>query len=354
MANFESRNLQNVDESMKRAFIESLAPAIHAGERWAIAKGLTLAESTNHDKQKDFRSLMKLLKINFEYSNSTRTKDYRVAISGPPGAGKSSLIEKLGNEMIDDGHKVAVLAVDPSSVHSGGAILGDKTRMPSLSRRAEAFVRASPSGKCFGGVNRAMLNSVLFVSAAGYDRILIETVGVGQNETSVSNLVDCMVLVLPPVGGDELQMIKRGITEYADIVAVNKADGSTKSAAMKTAASVSGTLHLCRPRRSVWKPPVLLTSAHSGLGVHQLSHKIDEFYHAMDVGGDLQKERRSQLVNLLWEATENELVDVLHRNQEVHKALKSVYIPRVLRGELSVSEAARDILGTYLLRAYVQ
>lgn len=374
---------------------------IQQGKRWAVSKGLTLAESQNPEKQDMFERMMKSIKMK-------KNKGFRVGISGPPGAGKSSLIEVLGTMMMktdpgdgtgassyagenvratghpaaneyhhndeEDTHmhsnardstdtaippwtpgaspeeslhhtkRLAVLAVDPSSASSGGSILGDKTRMPRLSCTEGVFVRPSASGTSLGGVNRATYNSVLFCTAAGFDTIVIETVGVGQSETAVAHLVDCMVLVLPPVGGDELQMIKKGITEFADIVVVNKADGIMKGPAHQMAASVVGTLQLSQGRRKYIEPQVVVCSAHTGYGVEKLKNVLEEYRYAMAKDGILERERERKIASILWSAADAALLDVLHTRSDIEKKMHQYYLPQVVSGQKSLAQAAREIV----------
>ena len=335
-----------------RSRIDIIVKGILNKERWALSKALTLAESTEAGKQEDFRHVMSklLLREKDGWQRVVCDGGLRIGVSGPPGAGKSSLIDLLGQKLVEKSESekasVAVLAVDPSSVKSGGAILGDKTRMFHLSSLDGAFFRPSPSGKGLGGVNRATYNSVLLCTAAGYETVLVETVGVGQSETAVSKLVDCMVLVLPPVGGDELQLIKRGITEFADIIVVNKADGATKNAAQKTAYSIRSTLHLCKPQKKTWLPRVVMCSARTGLGIEALETELSEFKNTMLASGQLENERVSKVSEIILEATEAELMDILHQRTDIQQSIKHTYLPRVIMGEQSISSAAREILRT--------
>lgn len=324
--------------------VARLASFISKGHRWALSKGITLAESQNRAQQKQFSELMEHLSGRQMIVENDGC--FRIGISGPPGAGKSSVIEALGLDMISKGHKVAVLAVDPSSVVSGGSILGDKTRMPQLAQHA--FVRPSASGTALGGVNRAMLNSILLCSMASFDRVIIETVGVGQSELSVMNLVDVMVLIMPPVGGDELQMIKRGVTEFADIIVVNKADGSTMNAAVRMSNSIAGTLQLRLRRPGGWAPRVLLCSAHTGKGIEELNSTLDSFLEHITKDNSLHQARVSHASQLLWEAADFQLKDSFHSNPRVRQHIENTILPKVLAGEISVREAAIDLVEEFL------
>ena len=231
-----------------------LIDAVLSGERRALARAITLIESTRSDHHVEANRLLEALMPHTGNS-------IRVGISGAPGVGKSTFIEALGNHVIDQGHKVAVLTVDPSSAISGGSILGDKTRMETLARRPEAYVRPSPSGNTLGGVTRRSRETLLLCEAAGFDVIFVETVGVGQSETRVAEMTDMFVLLLQPGAGDELQGIKRGIMELADLVLINKADGPLKRIAEESSVEFRNALRLLRPRIEGWKVPVQTCSS---------------------------------------------------------------------------------------------
>lgn len=231
-----------------------LAQRVLAGDRRALARAITLIESRRPDHQEQAERLLARLL-------PQTGRAIRLGITGTPGAGKSTFIEAFGRHLIAQGHKIAVLAVDPSSQRSGGSILGDKTRMQALAQAPEAFVRPSPAGGTLGGVARRTREAALACEAAGYGVIVIETVGVGQSETAVADMVDCFALLLAPGGGDELQGIKRGIIELADLVLVNKADGDLLPAAERARADHQAALHLLRPATHVWTPEVLTCSA---------------------------------------------------------------------------------------------
>src|SRR3954452_22383423 len=226
--------------------MSELARLVIAGDRRALARAITMAESTRADHRAEAEAL--LAEVLPHVGGSVR-----VGISGAPGAGKSTFIEALGVHLIERGHRLAVLAVDPSSTRSGGSILGDKTRMEELSRRSEAFIRPSPSGGTLGGVARRTREALLLCEAAGHDVVLVETVGVGQSEVAVAGMLDVFVLLLAPGGGDDLQGVKRGIVELADVVVVNKADGDLAAAAERTAADYANALHFLRSRTEGWE-----------------------------------------------------------------------------------------------------
>jgi LAO/AO transport system kinase len=232
----------------------------------------------------------------------------RIGISGAPGVGKSTFIEAFGVHAIYHGHRVAVLAVDPSSVYSRGSILGDKTRMEELSRLPDAYIRPSPSGGALGGVARRTREAMLVCEAAGFDVVIIETVGVGQSETSVADMVDEFVLLISPGGGDDLQGIKRGITELADIVVVTKADGDLLGAAQQAAADYSNALHLLRPKHDDWTPRVLQCSAVTGTGIDEVAVAVVDLQTTLDGSGALARIRADQAVTWFWSTARDELV----------------------------------------------
>ena len=239
---------------------EALADGVLDGNRRALAQAITLIESTRRDHRAAASDLLERLMPHAGGS-------IRLGISGVPGVGKSTFIEALGNHVIDPGHRVAVLTVDPSSAISGGSILGDKTRMELLSRRPEAYIRPSPAGKTLGGVTRRSREALILCEAAGFDVIIVETVGVGQSETKVADMTDMFVLLLLPGGGDELQGIKRGIMELADLILINKADDELKALAGRSAAEYRNALRLLHPRSANWKVEVQTCSARDGTGI---------------------------------------------------------------------------------------
>jgi LAO/AO transport system kinase len=239
---------------------EALAAAVVSGDRKGLARAITLIESARPDHRPAAESLLDRLAPD-------TGRAVRIGITGAPGVGKSTLIESLGNHLIDIGHSVAVLSVDPSSSLSGGSILGDKTRMTKLAARDEAFIRPSPSGSTLGGVARRTREALLVCEAAGYDVVIVETVGVGQSETAVAEMTDVFVLMLLPGGGDELQGVKKGIFELVDLVLVNKDDGDLRAAAARSVAAARSALTLTRPRAPGWTVPVLSCSALEGSGI---------------------------------------------------------------------------------------
>jgi LAO/AO transport system kinase len=269
-----------------------------------------------------------------------------VGISGTPGAGKSTFIDELGTHLTTAGHRVAVLAVDPSSRRSGGSIMGDKTRMERLARDPAAFIRPSPSGGTLGGVARRTRVAALLCEAAGFDVVLVETVGVGQSETAVADMVDCFVLLAAPGGGDELQGIKRGIMELADLVVVNKADGDLLPAARRAAADYLHAVHLLRPKYPGWTVPVLLASAVESTGVDAVWSEIGRFEEHLRSSGGLDRLRSAQSVAWMWSEVRERLIDAFRRDESVAKRLADVE-GEVRAGRLSPTTAARELLAAH-------
>src|SRR5690349_10396595 len=265
----------------------ALTDAVRAGDRRSLARAITLVESTRPDHREEAAALLD------ELMPATGGAT-RAGISGAPGAGKSTFIEALGLHLVDEGHQVAVLAVDPSSTRGGGSILGDKTRMEELSRTRGAFIRPSPSGGTLGGVARRTREALLVCEAAGFDVVLVETVGVGQSEVAVAGLVDLFLLLLAPGAGDELQGVKRGIVELADLVVVNKADGALADLARHTAGDYGNALHLLRARTDGWTARVLSCSALLGEGIAEVWAAVEEYMVLARRSGGLTARRGEQ------------------------------------------------------------
>ncbi len=265
--------------------------SVRNGDRAALARAITLIESRRVDHRRQAQGLLKSL--------MDRTgKALRVGITGVPGAGKSTTIDTLGSMLVERGHKVAVLAVDPSSTYSGGAILGDKTRMAKLSALDNAFIRPSPSAGTLGGVAAKTREAMLLCEAAGYDVILIETVGVGQSEVSVANLTDFFLVLMVAGTGDELQGIKKGILELADMIAVNKSDENGHQNA--AAAQYRSALRILTPPNAIWKPPVVTVSGLTGLGLADMWQQVIDHREMMIKNGELAIKRRKQDTNWMW------------------------------------------------------
>jgi len=267
--------------------IEGLAEAVLAGDRRALARAITLVESTRADHRARAEALVERLM-------PATGRSIRLGVSGAPGVGKSTFIEALGLHLIERGHRVAVLAVDPSSKRGGGAILGDKTRMERLANAPAAFIRPSPAGPTLGGVASRTREAMLVAEAAGFDAIIVETVGVGQSETAVADMVDMFILLLQPGAGDELQALKRGIIELADLLVVTKADGELAAAAGHAAADYRRALQLMRPRSPNWRPPVIQCSALTGSGIAEVWRTIERYRAALSQSGELAARRAEQ------------------------------------------------------------
>ncbi len=318
--------------------INNLKDNLLAGQRRALAKAITLVESSRADHQTEAQGLLADILPH-------TGKSVRLGFTGTPGVGKSTFIEGFGLYLIARGLKVAVLAVDPSSTRTGGSILGDKTRMELLSKEQNAFIRPSPSGGTLGGVARRTREAMLLCEAAGYDVVLIETVGVGQSEIAVADMVDMFLLMLSPGGGDELQGIKRGIMELADLVIVNKADGDLKKAARRAAGDYKSALHLIRPKFPCWTADVLLASALKGEGFEQVWQKIQAFEATMKDSGELEKLRAAQSRAWMWSEIHDQLKHIFQAGQS--DRLKDVE-KSVEEGRMPPSAAARALLDDFL------
>ncbi len=282
-----------------------LAERLLAGDRRALARAITLIESTRPD---DRAAATVLLERVLPRTGGA----HRIGVSGAPGAGKSTFLNAFGEHLIAGGHQVAVLAVDPSSARTGGSILGDKTRMPELAAHPEAFIRPSPSGRTLGGVARRTREAMLLCEAAGFDRVLVETVGVGQSEAAVADMVDSFLLLVAPGGGDDLQGIKRGVMELADVVAVTKADGDLTAAARRMAADLRQSLALLHRRHTGWDPPVLLIAALHGHGIPEVAEVLVRHRQTLEQSGDLARVRAGQRVAWMWSEVRERLNAALH------------------------------------------
>src|SRR6516165_8789464 len=297
--------------------VSELARAVRAGERAVLARAITLIESKRADHQQTARALVQEL--------LPRTgKAMRVGITGAPGVGKSTSIDVLGSFLTGGGHKVAVLAVDPSSARSGGSILGDKTRMARLSTDPNAFIRPSPAAGTLGGVAAKTRETMLICEAAGYDVILVETVGIGQSETAVADMTDFFLALMLPGAGDELQGLKKGLVELADMIAVNKADGDNVPRARAAAAEYRAALHILTPRSPAWTPPVLTYSALTGEGIATLWEKILEHRKTMTASGDFASRRREQQVKWMWSILEQRTMARLRADASVRAKAKKI------------------------------
>ncbi|WP_078353368.1 methylmalonyl Co-A mutase-associated GTPase MeaB [Mycobacteroides chelonae] len=313
-----------------------LSNAIRSGDRSALAKAITLVESTRPDHRAQAQQL--LLDISPDAGEALR-----VGITGVPGVGKSTTIEALGMYLIEQGHRVAVLAVDPSSTRTGGSILGDKTRMGRLSVHPDAYIRPSPTSGTLGGVAKATRETVVLLEVAGFDVILIETVGVGQSEVTVANMVDTFVFLTLARTGDQLQGIKKGVLELADIVVVNKADGAHAIEAQKAARELSGALRLIYPHDTLWRPPVLTMSALENSGVSEMWDTVLRHREVLTEAGEFGAKRRRQQVDWMWAMVRDAVLDRVLNAPDV-KAARAEIEQQVREGTLTPALAAEQLL----------
>ena len=314
---------------------QQLADDLRAGDRRALGRAITLVESTRPDHRVEAVALLDAV---LDDTGGA----VRLGISGAPGVGKSTFIDAFGRHVIDAGTSLAVLAVDPSSNRSGGSILGDKTRMEELARRPEVFIRPSPAGRTLGGVARRTREAMLLCEAAGYGAVLVETVGVGQSETAVADMVDLFCLLVAPGGGDDLQGIKRGVMELAELVVVTKADGDLAPAASRAAGDLRHAMHLLRPLHRSWTPVVLSTSAVAGTGIAEVWEAVVAHRRTLEDAGELAVHRAEQQRRWLWSELREGLLErfVAARGEEIRSAELDVTAGRRLP-----TVAADDLLG---------
>ena len=317
--------------------VDELAAAVRSGDRAALPRAITLVESTRPDHQEQVQQL--LLELLPQAGNA-----HRVGITGVPGVGKSTTIEALGMHVIEQGHRVAVLAVDPSSTRTGGSILADKTRMARLAVHPDAYIRPSPTSGTLGGVAKATRETIVLLEAAGFDVILVETVGVGQSEVAVANMVDTFVFMTLARTGDQLQGIKKGVLELADIVVVNKADGDHVTESRSAARELSMAIRLIRPRDTLWRAPVLTMSALEGTGLSELWETVERHRQVLTDAGEFAAHRRAQQVDWTWQMVRDTVIDRVVSNPEVRK-IRAEVERQVLAGELTPALAAQRILG---------
>jgi LAO/AO transport system kinase len=317
-----------------KAEIERTAKAIRAGDRVALARAITLVESAKPEDQARAEMLLDRL---LPHTGSS----VRVGISGVPGAGKSTLIDQLGLNLVAQGHKVAVLAVDPTSSRSGGSILGDKTRMGRLAAEPNAFIRPSPAGDSLGGVTKTTRETIALAEAAGHDVVLVETVGVGQSETAVANMVDVFVVVAIPGAGDELQGIKRGLLELADIIAVNKAEGDQIERANRAAMEYRTALHILSSGHDNWDPQVLTLSARDNNGLDELWTKIAERHAALKSSGALDERRSNQAAAWMREIFEQRLLAAFKGRRRAARHFQELE-DKVRAGTMTPAAAAHE------------
>ncbi|HEX5509358.1 MAG TPA: methylmalonyl Co-A mutase-associated GTPase MeaB [Pseudolabrys sp.] len=315
--------------------LSSLAAAIRSGDRATLARAITLIESKRADHRKSAHLLVQEL---LPFTG----KAVRLGITGAPGSGKSTTIDALGTFLTSKGHKVAVLAVDPSSTRTGGSILGDKTRMAKLAVDANAFVRPSPSSGTLGGVASKTRETMLLCEAAGYDVVMVETVGIGQSETAVADMTDFFLVLAIPGAGDELQALKKGIVELADMIAVNKADGDNVGRAKLAAADYRAALNILKPQSDTWSPPVVTYSALTGNGIADLWAQVHAHKDKMTASGELVARRREQQVKWMRSMLEERLTARLRSDAGVKAKLRQAEAA-VAAGKLATTLAVEEI-----------
>ncbi|WP_020118997.1 methylmalonyl Co-A mutase-associated GTPase MeaB [Streptomyces canus] len=319
--------------------LDAYVKGVLDGKRAMVARAITLVEST-HPRHRSLAQ--ELLTELLPHSGRAR----RIGVSGVPGVGKSTFIDAFGTMLTSLGHRVAVLAVDPSSSRTGGSILGDKTRMERLAVDPNAFVRPSPSAGTLGGVAKATRESMVVMEAAGYDVILVETVGVGQSETAVADMVDTFLLLSLARTGDQLQGIKKGVLELADVIAVNKADGPHERDARAAARELAGALRLMHGKDAFWTPPVLSCSAREATGLDVVWERLEQHRTLLDSTGRLIAKRRDQQVGWAWAMVRDELLGRLHSDPAV-RSLAPDLEQRVREGRLTATLAAERILEAF-------
>ena len=321
---------------------ESFVERILNHEPAALARAITLIESSRADHRVTAQQVLSQLLPHTGES-------IRLGISGIPGAGKSTLIDTLGQQLLEIGRKLAILTIDPSSVRTGGSILGDKTRMQNLSNHPDVFIRPSPTAGSLGGVARATRESILLCEAAGFDFIIVETVGVGQSEISLSKMVDFFLLLLSPSGGDELQGIKKGVLEVAHMVTINKADPADPRPAELAASAYRQALHLVSATQHDWQVPVTTCSALHNIGIEKIIDTVNTFHAQRSANGRWQSERDEQQVSWMWSMIEDQLLSDLRGDEAVKKLLSSV-TESIRAHEITPSDACEKVLGLYRSR----
>jgi LAO/AO transport system kinase len=307
-----------------------------AKNRRIVAKTITLIESSLPSHQEMAKAIVDALLPH-------TGKAVRIGITGVPGVGKSTYIESFGLQLVEQGHRVAVLAVDPSSSKSGGSIMGDKTRMERLSLAQQAFIRPSPSGGTLGGVTRRTRETMIVCEAAGFDIIIVETVGVGQSETTVASMVDFFLVLMLAGAGDELQGIKKGVLELADAIAINKADGNNIEHARKAKNEYEKALNLLTPSSKIWSPPVLTCSAVTLDGIDEIWQTILDHRKKLESSGELADKRRKQALDWMWALVEEGLIDRFYKNPGVEKSLPNI-VKSVEKGITGPTVAAHKLL----------
>ena len=316
--------------------LQTLAEALKAGDRAALGRAITLVESKRADHEDQAQKLLLSL-------TPDTGKALRIGITGVPGVGKSTTIDTFGSNLTKAGHKVAVLAVDPTSQRSGGSILGDKTRMSALSSDKNAFIRPSPTGTTLGGVTRRTRETMILCEAAGFDIIIVETVGIGQSETAVADMVDFFLVLMLPGAGDELQGIKKGVLEIADMIAVNKADGDNATRANAAASEYRAAFNILTPQSPNWAPPVITISGLMNQGLDALWAEIVRHREVLSGTGEFDARRKDQRVRWMWAMLEERMMTRFRQNEAIKQRLPSLEA-QVSEGQLTPVLAVRELL----------
>ena len=325
-----------MNDSRQRLSVSDYVDGVLNCDRALLAQAITLIESLNDDHRATADAVLNELLIQKQDS-------IRIGITGVPGVGKSTFIESFGKQLTSLDHKVAVLAVDPTSSRTGGSILGDKTRMQELSRDKNAFIRPSPTSGTLGGVTRVTRETIVLCEAAGFDVILVETVGVGQSEIMVSQMVDFFLALMLPGAGDELQGIKKGILEIADMIAVNKADGEMKNAANRAVMEYQHALDILNPKSANWKPRSLSCSAFTGDGLAAIWETICDYKRLLKDAGEWQEKRKSQQVEWMWAIIRERILSKIETNEKVQSLVPQLEL-QVAESKLTPALAALEIL----------
>jgi len=319
--------------------VDDYVGGVLAGDRARLARAITLIESDSPMHEPQAQEVLRRL---LPHTGKAR----RVGITGVPGVGKSTFIEAFGMYLVGSGHRLAVLAIDPTSTRSGGSILGDKTRMEKLSREPNAFIRPSPSGASAGGVARRTRETMLFCEAAGFDVVLVETVGTGQGETALRSMVDFFLLLQLPGAGDELQAMKKGIVEMADLILINKAEGENRPRAELARAEQNTALHYLQPATPGWKTEAALCSGLTGQGVPEAWQQIERFYRELEPTGVIARRRQQQALDWLADLLQDEVLRSFYQDRRVSEQLPKVQ-DALLRGDLTAVQAARKLLAAH-------
>ncbi|XP_046642451.1 methylmalonic aciduria type A homolog, mitochondrial-like [Daphnia pulicaria] len=331
-------------DSREENVVDTLYNGLLSSNRACLARSITLTESTHPRKRLQARSLLKkALQHCKKCQQNDNSFSFRIGLSGPPGAGKSTFLENMGKFLTSQGEKIAVLAVDPSSTTNGGSLMGDKTRMQELSRDLNAFIRPSPTSGHLGGVTRSTNEAIIMCETAGYKTVFIETVGVGQSEYAVADMVDMFVVLIPPAGGDELQGLKRGIMEHSHLVVVNKADGDLMEAAMRMQYEYTSSLKFMRPISPNWRPKVLKVSSLTKEGLPELWAVMQEFHQTMLRTGELLETRRKQQRVWMWNYITQHIMQVFREDPRVKRDIHEME-KNVEQGCMTAGEAAEILL----------